>query len=638
MKIGRISLIISAIVFFILLSMYLSFTRSLKDPESLIPLSVKMAFSDGTPFYIPRNSWIRLNEVPKIFVKLLLASEDRKFFSHIGIDIKGLLRAFWANLRSGEIVQGGSTITQQLARSLYLGHSRTLRRKIKEIFVALWLEKIRTKQEILEMYINSVYMGNGVYGFQTASLYYFGKELPDLSIAEMASLIATIRSPEKFNPEENIEINRKKAEAVLDAALETKVIDGDEYEKALNSLKKLRVVRESSLMDEEIFWRVVEEVEELTGMTLDVLRNGYTVITTLDRKLQSVVNKTVGKDMACVAIDGLGRILAYKGIGVRHGSRQIGSLVKPFYYLIALLDSAKPSDLLLDIPVKIGSWSPENFSKSYRVESTLENALVFSRNVPSVYLFVYLGKSQVEEFMKNILKIEGNYPDDATLALGTLETAPEQILKFYTALMSGGVVLEPSVIEKILDPSGNVIYSFEPRVVGRIPDGAVDHYRALGILKDIMMEVVKRGTAFRAKLNRPSFGKTGTSKTNAWFVGGDDDFVMAVVKDGKGLLGGRDVAPIWRDTVQKWGRFKGEILHFKPVRSMGKLLVNEDVLSAVDYTKLASMVEFGEIDLTELRELLQDLGDYSQGFIEKLFEVDSEVASSLIMEVNEWKK
>ncbi len=638
MKVGRVSLIVGGVVFASLLMSYHYFTSSLPEPETLVPLSVKMTFSDGTPFYIPRSSWIRIDDVPERFLGMLLASEDRKFFSHIGIDIKGILRALLTNVRRGEVVQGGSTITQQLARTLYLGHNRTLMRKIREVFIALWLERIRTKEEILEMYVNSVYMGNGVYGFQTASLYYFGKGLKELNEAEMASLIATIRSPERFNPKTDLETNVEKARVVLKSSLNVRVLEEGDYRKALEDLKGLRVVEKRYAVDEEVFWRVVKEVEELTGMNLNVLRNGYTVVTTLDRDLQSVVSENLKENMACEAIDSLGRILAYRGVGVRHGSRQPGSLVKPFYYLLAILDGARPHDLLLDLPVKIGEWTPENFSRVFRVVSTLEDALVFSRNVPSVYLFSYLGKDRVENFMRSVLKIDGRYPHDATLALGTVETAPEQILKFYTALMSGGVVLEPSIVEYVLDPSGNVVYSFSPRVLGRIPDGFTDHYRALGILKRMMEEVVRRGTAFRAGMEGLKIlGKTGTSKVNAWFVGGNDEFTMAIVADGKDLLGGRNVAPIWKRIVKEWGKLEGSVVDAEYDGYGGRLLVDESVLRYVDYERVVEMIESGELDLGRLVKVISSMGEYSEVFLERLSEIDTEVASSL-MEVIGWRR
>lgn len=621
---------------------YHDVTSKLPPPESKLPPSARILYSDGTPMYISRSVWVDLEEVPQDFIRILLASEDRDFFKHAGVDIKGILRAFFVDLTTGKAVQGGSTITQQLARSLYLGFEKSIERKIREIFIAFWLERIRSKEEILEMYLNSAYVGNGLYGFGAASLYYFGKPLQKLSIAQMMVLVGIIKSPENFNPYKQPDLAKKKARSVAKAALNAKVLSRSEYERVLRDIANLKFEKPSFFIDEEVFWRIIEEAKEISGLSIEELRSGYEIVTTLDPKLQRILEKKVDDKMAFLAVDSVGRILGYKGKGVRFGRRQIGSAIKPIYYLYSFLNGVKPLDLLPDIPIDISGWKPENFTKTFKGYSTVLNALVWSRNVPSVFLFSEFGYDKITNFMKKILRIKGYYPKDLTISLGTLETSPEEMAKFYIAVANGGTVFKPTIIKSIRRISGGPIYTFIPRVIGEIPSYKISSGKAISMLKGILREVVRRGTGRRARIRgKEIFGKTGTAEKNAWFIGGDDSVIMIMARDGKDLLGGEDVAPIWKSIVTRWGKLKGKLSYTRPSGG-GRSILELKNMRYVDFERLSELLKYGRIPRDRLERFLSNLDErVYRKFLEDLSEFAPEISENLekvVEGLREWKR
>lgn len=624
-------------VLLILYFFYIYITKDLPDPETRMPIALKMLYSDGSPMYISKNLWIDLSEVPKIFLDTLLISEDEDFYKHFGIDIFGLMRALIYNLATLSFSQGGSTITQQLARSLYLSNEKSLIRKFKEIMIAFWLEKRRTKNEILEMYINSVYVGNGLYGFETAARYYFGKSLKELSIAEMTVLVGMIKSPENFNPKNNLKKAKEKALLVLKRLLNENVISQDRYKEIKEEINNLKVSQnENYHFNEELFWRVVKELREI-GLSLDEVRKGYTLYTTIDKDLQRIVENKYGKrkDIVFFSMDPkTGEILCYYGIGVSQGRRQVGSAIKPFYYYLSFLMGYSPKDIVPDIPIKIGEWSPENFTKSFKGVTTIEKALIWSENVPSVILFNILTLDSVRNFLKNSLKIFGNYPNDLTLSLGTLETSPEEIIKAFSAIINGGVVLKPFVIKKIVYSDDSIIYEGKPRIVKLVATYKRNPIEASNILKAILLKVVNEGTGKLAKIpGKNIIGKTGTAKKNVWFIGGDDNFVMGVVIDGEELLGGKACAPVWKNVVEKWGKFKGEVSIVPVSFNKEKSIFSEKILSILDFERIVNLVYEGDLSEDSMVLLLKNLPQkYQVEFLSKIYEIDP------ILSIEIWKK
>lgn len=618
-------------------SLYIFITKDLPDPESKMPISVKMFYNDGSPMYISKNLWIDLSEVPEMFLKTLLISEDEDFYKHFGIDISGLMRALIYDLVTFSFSQGGSTITQQLARSLYLSNEKSLVRKFKEMMIAFWLEKRRTKDEILEMYINSIYVGNGLYGFETAARYYFGRSLKELSLAEMAVLVGMIRSPENFNPKDNLEKAKEKALTVLKRLLNEGVIPQNRYEEALKDVENLKVSQNGNYhFNEELFWRIVGELREI-GFSLNEVRKGYALYTTIDKDLQRIVESVSGerKDIAFFSMNPkTGEILCYHGIGVNGGNRQLGSAIKPFYYYLSFLMGYSPKDIIPDLPIKIGSWSPENFTKSFKGAITLEKALIWSENVPSVILFDILTLNSVKDFLKNSLKISGKYPDDLTLSLGTLETSPEEVVKAFSAVINGGVVLKPFVIKKIVDSNGNVVYEGKPHIVGSVATYKRGPIDATNILKTILMEVVNEGTGRLAKIpGKNIMGKTGTAEKNAWFVGGDDNFLMGVTIDGEDLLGGRACAPVWKEVVERWGKFEGKVSITPISFNDGKVIFSERILNMLDFERIVKLIYEGDVSEDSFVFFLKKLPQkYQVEFLSKIYEIDPILSTEI------WKK
>ncbi len=531
-------------------------------------------YSDGSLMYLPKGlyknldgkeSYKNLSDIPGLLVKTVVVSEDRRFFDHNGVDILGLIRALTVVLLTDDI-QGGSTITQQLARTLYLTTERSIERKIKEAFIAIWLEQNLSKGDILELYINSVYLGNGIYGFPAAAKYYFGKDMEDLEITEIARLVATLRSPEPGNPLKTAR-NTELARTVLRKMNSSGLITDDEFTKALKKLSEEVVTphhRVTNSFDQELFWRIVLELGEL-GFKLEELRKGYTVRTTINRSFQNLLYRNLDPKSAGLIVDvNTGKILATYGIGVYKGKRQVGSVIKPLYYYLAFMGGWNSTDKLEDNPLKIREWEPQNFDKKFLGSVTVEQALVQSRNIPSVNLFNAIGINNVKKFLKDELLIDGFYPDNATLALGTLETSLENVAKGFMPIYNGGVVIKPTIIDYIVNKDGKKVYEYSNRYyyysrVLRKPESIIKVVKPIKgfdkrtpieasvMILPIMQKVLTSGTGTRAYIpGRTIYGKTGTADRNAWFVGGDGKYLMLIAKDGTDLSGGIDVAPVWK--------------------------------------------------------------------------------------------
>ncbi|HEY8542710.1 MAG TPA: transglycosylase domain-containing protein [Pseudothermotoga sp.] len=587
---------------------YFLITKDLDAPESHLPTGLIMFYKDGSPIMLSRTFWKNLSETPSVLINALISSEDKNFTSHIGVDLEGIVRALIRNLSTFSINEGASTITQQLARTLYLSLERTWERKIKEAFIALWLERVRTKDEILQMYLNSVYMGNGLYGLASACNYYFGKDLSNVNLQESAILVGTIRSPENYNPFRNPELSKKKAKTVLMAMLKEGYLTQEQYDNELSMIDKLVFVNKPSRnLDEEVFWRVVRELKTI-GFGLDEVRQGYRIYTTLDPLL---VKNSVQLEQNTVmeAIDPFtGAVLAYRGVGLTYpeGRRQLGSAIKPLYYYLALLEGWGLENQLTDLPIKIGDWTPENFDKQYKGSVTMAQALIESRNIPSVNLFMQLGKDKVVQFLQKEMKLNGYYPNDLTISLGTIESAPEEILKCYAAIFNGGVVLQPYIIDSIQDPYGRVIYKASPKVVSIIKGRKNSTIVASALLLNVMKRVVDQGTGVYARQKVPVAGKTGTSEKTAWFIGGDSQIILAVAVDGKDLTGGVNAAPIWAKIIASYP-YKGILPSWEVQPS--KAEKNIYVMPTVDVDRILQWIDEGKLTLDSLLKLTEQMSN-----------------------------
>ncbi len=587
---------------------YFLITKDLDAPESHLPTGLIMFYKDGSPIMLSRTFWKNLPEVPAVLINALISSEDKNFAFHPGIDLEGIVRATVRNLLAFSINEGASTITQQLARTLYLSLERTWQRKIKEAFIALWLERVRTKDEILQMYLNSVYMGNGLYGLASACNYYFGKDLSNVNLQESAILVGIIRSPENYNPLKNPELSKKKAKTVLTAMLKEGYLTLEQYNEQLPLIDKLTFVeKQNRNLDEEVFWRVVRELNSI-GFGLNEVRQGYRIYTTLDPLLMRN-SVQLEQNTVLEAIDPFsGAVLAYRGIGLTYpeGKRQIGSAIKPLYYYLALLEGWSLNSQLTDLPIKIGDWTPENFDKQYKGSVTMAQALIESRNIPSVNLFMQLGMDKVVEFLQKEMKLNGYYPNDLTISLGTIETAPEEILKCYAAIFNGGVVLQPYIIDSIQDPYGRIIYKAFPKILSVIRSRKNSTIAASSLLLSVMKRVVDQGTGVYARQKVPVAGKTGTSEKTAWFIGGDSQIILAVAVDGKNLTGGVNAAPIWAKIISSYP-YKGILPDWKVQPSQSDK--NTYVMPTLDVERILQLIVEGKLTLDSLLKLTEQMSN-----------------------------
>lgn len=546
------------LAFFILsftipLMIYNRYTVNLPAPQNRIPTSLVVEYSDGTPLYSPKTVWIDFEDIPALVKDSIIVSEDKRFYTHSGVDLIGIARALFTILTTDEI-QGGSTITQQLARTLYLTQERTWKRKIKEAFIAIWLEQNYSKNEILEMYINSVYLGNGVYGFPAAAKFYFNKTLEQLTPLEVAMLTATLRSPEKANP--LMELNKDFTKNVLRKMKEAGFLTELEYSRALEELKNINIRSTNNFarsFDQDLFWMIVTELKEL-GFELGDLRSGFRVRTTIDKKLQELLMSNITKDQwaGLIVEHSTGKIRAAYGLGIINGRRQVGSAIKPFYYYLAFMAGYNLDDTLPDEPIKIGRWEPENFDKKFRGKVTIEYALAHSLNIPSINLFLKLGQGTVMNFLKNTLMISGFYPNDATLALGTLETSLVDIAQGYSAIFTGGLVVKPRIVEYVKDKNGYLYYSYTPALLNvvKAPKGLDKRspVEASVLMLRAMEKVVTEGTSRSAQMpGRKIYGKSGSAENYAWFVGGDGKYLFILARDNVKEVSGLVVTPKWRE-------------------------------------------------------------------------------------------
>jgi len=518
------------------------------------------------------------------------------------------VRATVRNLSTLSINEGASTITQQLARTLYLSLERTWERKIREVFIALWLERVRTKDEILQMYLNSAYMGNGLYGLASASNYYFGKDLSTVNLQESAILVGTIRSPENYNPFKDPELSKKKAKTVLAAMLKEGYLTQEQYDEQVQMIDNIAYAEKKSRnTDEEVFWRVVRELNSI-GFGLNEVRQGYRIYTTLD-PLMMKNSLQLDQNTVAEAIDPFtGAVLTYRGVGLTYpeGRRQLGSAIKPLYYYLALLEGWGLESRLTDLPIKIGDWTPENFDKQYKGSVSLAQALIESRNIPSVNLFMQLGKDKVVQFLQKEMSLNGYYPNDLTISLGTVESAPEEILKCYAAIFNGGVVLQPYIIDAIQDPYGRIIYKASPKVVGVIKGRKNSTMVASSLLLSVMKRVVEQGTGVYARQKVPVAGKTGTSEKTAWFIGGDSQIILAVAVDGENLTGGVNAAPVWSKMISSYS-YRGVLPNWEI--QVSKAEKSTYVMPTLDTERILQWIEEGKLTLDSLLKLTEQMSN-----------------------------
>ena len=480
-----------------------------------------------------------VDKLPAFLPAAVLATEDRRFYSHAGIDPRGVARAMVANLRAGRVAQGGSTLTQQLAKNLFLTPERSIERKIKELLLAFWLEARFDKDELLTIYLNRVYLGAGTYGVEAAAQKFFGRSARDVTLYEAAMLAGLLKAPSRYNPANDPAAAHLRTLAVLDGMVDAGYISPAEAAGAGQRRSAYRGVEVVQGGGGRFFadW-VVEQVTGYLGQT----GGDLVVQTTLDPRIQRLAERAIAsadthgsgaEQVAVVVLSPMGDVLAMVGGRNYRASqfnratqalRQPGSAFKPVVYLSALEAGLTPDTPFEDAPITIDGWSPRNFGGAFRGTVTLREAMARSLNSVAVRLSERVGRRRVVTTARR-LGIASNLATHPSLALGASEVTLLELTGAYAVFANGGHAVAPTGIRAVRDAGGTILY--ERR---RAPPERVIEARHAATMNDLLAAVVEWGTGRGARLDRPAAGKTGTSQDSrdAWFVGYTSDLVTGV--------------------------------------------------------------------------------------------------------------
>jgi penicillin-binding protein 1A len=510
---------------------------------------------------------IPLKALPPYLPQAFVAIEDRRFYHHFGLDPIGLARAVAVNIAARGVREGGSTLTQQLAKNLFLTQERTVSRKIDEVIIALALEKQYSKNDILELYLNRVYFGSGAYGVEAAAQRYFGKSARVVTLAEAAMLAGLVRAPSRLAPTRNPVLARARSEIVLNAMVDAGFVSA--------AMAKTARTRPAQIVKNDgpgstgyVGDWVMDALNDYVGR----FENDVVVQTTIDPALQSAAEKALAEELAkqgdhygvsqgaLVAMDPDGAVRALVG-GRSYaesqfnravaGHRQPGSAFKPFVYLTALERGLTPDTVRDDAPITVRGWKPENYSREYYGPVTLTTALANSLNTVSVRLTLEVGAQNVATTARR-LGIASKLEPNASLALGTSEVTPLELVGAYAPFANGGIGVIPHVIERVRESGGKILYARTVSGSSRVV--APEHVM---MMNKMLAETLATGTARRASIpGWPAAGKTGTSQDyrDAWFVGYTSRMIAGV------WLGNDDGTPTKKATgsglpVDIWNRF-----------------------------------------------------------------------------------
>jgi penicillin-binding protein 1A len=543
--------------------------QSLEIPKR--PPTIKIVGADGSVLATRgemAGSNVSLKDLPPYLPKAFIAIEDRRFYSHYGVDPLGILRAAVANIVHRGVSQGGSTLTQQLAKNLFLTQERTLARKLQEVELALWLERKHTKAQILELYLNRVYFGSGAYGVEAAAQKYFGKSAKNVTLAEAAMLAGLVKSPSRLAPDRNPEGAEARARVVLGAMADAKFIT-EQQARATSAHPSYAVKPVGAGTINYVADWVGEVLDDLVGQ----IDQSVVVETTIDPKLQSVAEAAVIDELAAKSVkfnvsqgalvamtpDGAVRAM----VGGRNyadsqfnravtAKRQPGSAFKPFVYLTAIEAGLTPETIRQDAPLDIKGWRPENYGHEYFGAVTLTQALAMSLNTVAVRLGVEVGPANVVRTAHR-LGITSKLEPNASIALGTSEVSPLELVGAYVPFANGGFAASPHIVDRIRTVDGNkLLYARAQDASDRVIEP-----RSVAMMNTMMEQTLISGTARKADIpGWTAAGKTGTSQDfrDAWFIGYTAKLVTGV------WLGNDDNTPTRKATggglpVEVWTRF-----------------------------------------------------------------------------------
>ena len=537
-------------------------------------------------FFLEDRKLVRIAEVPKVVIQAFVAAEDSRFFEHKGFDVQSIFRAVFKNLEAGHIIQGGSTITQQVAKMMYLSPEKKYNRKFKEAILAYKIDKYLSKQEILNLYLNQIYLGHGTYGVESASLGYFGKSAKELKLHEAALLAGMPKAPTNYSPFLHYEKAKQRQYYVLTRMMEDGYISKEEMEKAYAAPLNLRPIRPKDKMAAYFVENVRRYVQEKYGA--DVLyKEGLSIYTTLDMNIQKYAGEAMERGLKeleernkyepglvqgalfCMDVK-TGAIRAMVGgrdfnksefNRATQSRRQPGSAFKPIIYTAAFDKGMTPATVIVDSPIAVedpsqegGVWRPRNFDGKFMGPITMRTALVLSRNVVTVKILQEIGVDYAVSYAMN-MGITSPLVTTLSLALGVSGVTLEELVQSYNVLINEGKKVTPYFIKKIVDRTGNV---FEETTVQS--EQVIDP-RIAFLTTYVMQDVVRSGTGTRVRsIARPVAAKTGTTNDNrdAWFIGATPSLIAGIwvgfdqeASLGAQEVGGRTAAPIWLYFMEK---------------------------------------------------------------------------------------
>jgi len=482
---------------------------------------------------------VQLRELPPHLPHAVLAVEDRRFYEHAGVDPVGLARAAWANISAGSVRSGGSTVTQQLAKNLFLSPERTVRRKVQEALLAFWLEQRFSKDQILTIYLNRVYFGQGAYGVDAAARRYFDKPARDVSVYEAAMLAGLLKAPSRYNPISNPEVAEGRARQVLQSMAEAGWLTPNEEKQAKSGRTAVRISGSGAQSRYFADW-ALERTRDYVGYE----GGDLVVVTTIDPRLQRLAEQAVRKQLeaaaprkageaALVAMQPDGAVVAMVGgRNYAHSQfnratqalRQPGSAFKLFVYLAAAEAGIRPGDPAVDAPITVEGWSPRNYGGDYRGAVSVREAAARSLNSVAVALSEQVGRRNVTAMARR-LGITSEIGSDPALALGAYEVTLLELTAAYAVMANQGYGVWPYGVAEIRAGDGRVLYRRSGGGPGRVVEPA-----HVATMNDLLRAAISWGTGKAARLDRPAAGKTGTSQDSrdAWFVGYTAELVTGV--------------------------------------------------------------------------------------------------------------
>jgi len=535
-----------------------------------------------TRIYAENRTVIPIKQLPVYVPQAFVAAEDSRFYEHPGLDLWSVFRAAINNVKSGRRGQGGSTITQQVAKSLLLSPEKTYIRKFKEAILAWRIDTLLSKNEILHIYLNQIYLGSGAYGIEAASWDYFNKSARDLTVGEAAILAGLPQAPSRYAPDKHIKAARKRQRYVLNRMVADGYLSSSTARKAYDRPVRLAGGKQQRQGETGYFVQLVrKQAEKILDSSLN--RAGVRIYTTLDTDLQrktvaalrrGIIRSFPGKTKvqgAAIVIDSAnGRVRALAGgrdfnssafDRATQGRRSAGSLLKPILYSTAFANGFRPDSIIIDKPFstkgKQGKiWQPKNFTGRHYGATTLHDGLIYSRNIVAIKLLQKVGIQKVQKQAENF-GVRPPITSDLSLALGATGVSLLEITAAYAPFITGGRYVEPVLLQKIERNDGTLIYQ------GEMESRQVLSPQVAKIMKGLLMEVVRKGTGKRAAgVPAPAGGKTGTTNENrdAWFVGFSGKHLGGVwigndnnKSLGSGKSGGVLAAPVWRDIMRGRG-------------------------------------------------------------------------------------